>query len=196
MKIYENTKIEIWRIIDDFPDYQISNFGRVKSLKFGKEKIKKLLIDHKGYLYTKLWTNGKNKNKKVHILIYESFNNYKLKSNECIHHIDFNTENNSIDNLKLMTLYDHKCLHRTGINNPIFGKNHTYKAKIKMSQNSRTHKLEEWKVKAIHQISNSPIIKQLKITQEEIGKVFEINERTVSAIKNKKIWNHVLENLS
>ncbi len=25
--------IEIWKIIDDYPDYQISDLGRVKSLK-------------------------------------------------------------------------------------------------------------------------------------------------------------------
>jgi hypothetical protein len=30
---------EIWKVITDFPDYYVSNLGRVKSLKFGKEKI-------------------------------------------------------------------------------------------------------------------------------------------------------------
>lgn len=33
--------IENWKDIPDFPDYQVSDLGRVKSLKRGKEKILK-----------------------------------------------------------------------------------------------------------------------------------------------------------
>jgi len=202
MKIYENFDIndlenEIWKDILDYEgDYQVSNIGRVKSLKFGKEKIKKILIDHKGYFYSKLWINGKSKNKKIHILLFETFNNYKLKPNECVHHIDLNPKNNNIDNLKLMNIHDHKIFHHTNINYSFFGKKHSKNSKIKMSKNSRTHKLEDWQVKAIYQISNSPIIKQLKITQKEIGEVFRVDARTISSIKTGKIWSHVtLENL-
>ena len=32
---------EIWKTIEDYPDYMISNLGNVKSLKFGKEKLLK-----------------------------------------------------------------------------------------------------------------------------------------------------------
>jgi len=30
---------EIWKMIEEFEDYYVSNFGRVKSFKHGKEKI-------------------------------------------------------------------------------------------------------------------------------------------------------------
>lgn len=33
--------IEIWKTIQDFPDYTASNFGKIKSIKFNKEKILK-----------------------------------------------------------------------------------------------------------------------------------------------------------
>lgn len=29
---------EIWKVIDEYPDYMVSNMGRIKSLKLGKEK--------------------------------------------------------------------------------------------------------------------------------------------------------------
>ncbi len=192
----ENLENEIWKTTKEFPDYQVSSLGNIKSLKYNSEKIKKVLIDHKGYFYVKLWNSGKSKNKKIHILMYESFNNYKLKSDECLHHIDFNSKNNTLNNLRLMNICDHKSLHRISINNPLFGKSHTNESKKLMSKNSRTYKLKEWQVKAIYQISNSPITKQLKITQKEIGEVFGVNERTVSAIKNRKTWSQInLENL-
>lgn len=31
--------MEVWKTIEDYPDYQVSNLGRVKSLRFGKERI-------------------------------------------------------------------------------------------------------------------------------------------------------------
>ena len=33
---------EIWKTIEDYPNYMVSNMGRVKSLCYGKEKIMKL----------------------------------------------------------------------------------------------------------------------------------------------------------
>lgn len=33
--------MEIWKDIEGYPNYQVSNMGRVKSLKFGKEKMLK-----------------------------------------------------------------------------------------------------------------------------------------------------------
>ena len=35
----------------------------------------------------------------------------KLEANECVHHIDRNRTNNSIENLQLMTMSDHTLLH-------------------------------------------------------------------------------------
>lgn len=49
--------------------YQISNLGRVKSLKFDKERILKSGVSKKGYLYVYLCKNGKQKYFKVHRLV-------------------------------------------------------------------------------------------------------------------------------
>jgi hypothetical protein len=112
MKSYENLDIndlenEIWKVCYDFPDYFISNLGRIKSTKFNKEKILKQNKNKNKYLTINLCRNGKQKNKDVHILVFEIFNNYKLKNDECIHHKDKNKENNYYNNLKLMIKSNH-----------------------------------------------------------------------------------------
>lgn len=42
--------MEIWKDIEGYEGYKISNYGNVKSLKFGKEKILKPIKDKYGYL--------------------------------------------------------------------------------------------------------------------------------------------------
>ena len=50
---------EIWKQIDDgYEQYQISTFGRVKSLKRKSEKILSLDKDRNGYMNVKLCKNG------------------------------------------------------------------------------------------------------------------------------------------
>ena len=53
--------------------YEVSNMGRVRSLKFGKKKILKPSKDGNGYLFVKLSKNGKIKYFKVHRLVANAF---------------------------------------------------------------------------------------------------------------------------
>ena len=81
----------------------------------------------------------------------------------------------------------------------MLGKNHSKNSICLMKknhidakgQNNPNTKLKEWMVKSIYQISNSPIIKQLRITQQDIAEVFNISKLTVYRIKNKKAWSHI-----
>jgi predicted XRE-type DNA-binding protein len=221
IKIFENLDIsdlenEVWKTIEDYPDYQVSNLGRVKSFKRYKEgRILRQNKDSSGYFYIVLCKNRKVKNKSIHILLFEIFNNYKLKSNECIHHINENKEDNYYENLNLMTKKEHRVFHMINGNkdesNPMFGKKHSNKSKeimrnkrigkflsnktkLKISQknvgeNNSNSKLKEWQVVVIYKITNSPIIKQLKITQKEISNIFNISISTVSRIKSGKGWS-------
>jgi hypothetical protein len=47
----------------------------------------------------------------LHRVIYEKYHKVKLTTKDVIHHIDGDKENNSISNLKLMTLAEHSKLH-------------------------------------------------------------------------------------
>lgn len=70
----ENLENEIWRDIQDYDGkYQVSSLGRVKSLKFGKEKILRQAKMKNGYLYVNLCKEGKIKTCRVNRLVGNAF---------------------------------------------------------------------------------------------------------------------------
>lgn len=91
---------EIWKDKKDYEGhYQVSNFGRVKSIKFGKERILKLRTDKDGYFKVDLSKNNKLKTFTVHRLVAEAFlpnpHNYP-----CVNHKDECKTNNNVNNLE------------------------------------------------------------------------------------------------
>ena len=93
-------KKELWKDIKDYEGhYQVSNWGRIKSIKFGKERILKPVTDRHGYLLVSLWKNNKQKTYKVHRLVAEAFipNPYNLPQ---VNHKDENPLNNNVNNLE------------------------------------------------------------------------------------------------
>ena len=96
-------KKEYWKPVVGYEGhYQVSNFGSVKSIKFGKEIILKQHINKGGYYYVCLLKNGKHKNYYVHRLVAQAFipNPYKLPQ---VNHKDENKTNNNVDNLEWCT---------------------------------------------------------------------------------------------
>lgn len=62
----ENNNIEIWKDIKDFEGiYQVSNLGRVRSLKNGKVYVFKEHIDNHGYAYGFLYISRKHKPRQI-----------------------------------------------------------------------------------------------------------------------------------
>lgn len=93
-------KREKWKPIEKFPDYHVSNHGRVKSFKKKKPLIMKKCIHYKGYEVVYLYRD-KNKDIKcfVHRLVAEVFIE-NVNSHPIVNHKDLNKANNHISNLE------------------------------------------------------------------------------------------------
>lgn len=94
--------MEIWKNIEGYPNYQVSNFGNVRSLNYhreGESKILKTSLNHKGYQLVSLYKNNKRKTFQVHRLVAQAFiqNPDNLPQ---VNHKDENKQNNCVDNLE------------------------------------------------------------------------------------------------
>lgn len=106
---------EIWKPIKDYEGYyEVSSFGRVRSVDRYVEYNNREIHLHKGrilkqfadkgkeYLNVNLNKNGKNKRKRVNRLVAETFISNPENKTE-VNHIDENKTNNHVDNLEWVT---------------------------------------------------------------------------------------------
>lgn len=87
-----------WKVIDDYPNYSISNTGKVKSNKTGNI-LKEGLGSH-GYLTIVLYKDGVGKSHTVHRLVAKYFLSEYLDSLE-VNHKDEVKTNNTVQNLEM-----------------------------------------------------------------------------------------------
>lgn len=105
---------EIWLPIDDYDGYEVSNYGRVKSLervdslgRTVKERILKQGNDKDGYQRVQLCKDGNPKMLSVHRLVASAFipNSNNLPQ---VNHIDEVKTNNHVSNLEWCTV-EYNC---------------------------------------------------------------------------------------
>ena len=65
--------MEVWKTIKEYPDYQISNKGRVKSFKNKVPIVLKSSFNQKGYKQFVLRNENGGKTKRIHRLVAEAF---------------------------------------------------------------------------------------------------------------------------
>jgi hypothetical protein len=96
---------EIFKEVPKFPNYQVSNLGRVKSFNKNKEIFLKT-VNNKGYLQVVLYENKKAKTIQVHRLVAITFLNHvsDISSGIVIDHINNNRQDNRLENLQLVTV--------------------------------------------------------------------------------------------
>lgn len=90
--------MEIFKVIKEFPNYQISNLGNVKNSK-GELMVVGKRKSNSGYIQIRFYYNGKYHYRYIHRLIADTFipnpNNYRT-----VNHIDGNKTNNVVTNLE------------------------------------------------------------------------------------------------
>lgn len=94
--------IEEWKFIQNFEDYMISNTGKVKSFKRGKEKPLIPDLSNQGYGRVTLSQNGILKRFQISRLVALHFIPNK-ENKPFVNHIDNNPLNNNVSNLEWCT---------------------------------------------------------------------------------------------
>lgn len=90
---------EIWKDIEGFEDYQISNTGRIMT----KPKELKPKISSRGLLEIALCREQQRVGKMLGRLVYETFSGKQLTKNDVVIYKDGNKANCNFDNLEVVT---------------------------------------------------------------------------------------------
>lgn len=97
---------EIFKEVLNFPNYQVSNLGRVKSYAKGKEFFLKPKINIDNYFEVALYSSGKRKSVRVNRLVMMTFLGQipDYSSGIVVDHINNNKQDNRLENLQLVTV--------------------------------------------------------------------------------------------
>jgi hypothetical protein len=165
---------EIWKTIEGFNNYQVSNLGRILSVRTGK--IRKQFISNKGYPRVGIFSNeNKQYTMVTHRIVAKAFIETIHNKLE-VNHIDGNKLNNTVSNLEWCDSSENqKHAFRLGLQIPIAnGENHF------------NSKLSEWQVSQIRKLCKTGT------HQRDIAKLFNICQQNVSIINMNKTWGHVV----
>jgi len=160
---------EIWKKIQEYPKYEISNLGRIRKNNY----IKKRILDS-GYYRVHLSKNNKQKTLYVHVLLATTFIK-EIPKNYIVNHKDGNKLNNNLSNLEIITKKENvKHAYKNGLIHTRKGENH---------QNSKLKKDDIIEILRLRNIE--------KLTQQKIADKFNISREHARAIINNKKWKHI-----
>lgn len=121
---------EQWKVVEGYPDYMISSFGRVKSYKKGlwgnnPISIKRQYLDNHGYPVVNFFVNGRTLHQKPHRLVAAAFIenpcnkltvNHKLgvKTNNMVHQLEWATYSEQNKHIYQVLKRKHPCTGKFG----------------------------------------------------------------------------------
>lgn len=163
--------MERWIKCFGFPDYEVSDFGRIRNI-----HTNKILKSHRlntGYLGITIYLKKRRVHKMLHILIVRSFRGLPQPGFET-NHKDSDRMNCALSNLEYVT-------HGQNIKH---GYDYGFKIKPKGSLHGCA-KLSEHDILAIRNLV------QNGIKQRAIAEQYRIDQSSVSLIISGRTWNHI-----
>src|SRR3990167_2993341 len=127
---------ELWKTIKNYPDYEISNLGNVRSWKYTNSPRLLSPVNVNGYQRVRLCNNSRSIQMSIHRLVCEQFKN-KPKTKKIIDHLDGNKANNNIDNLEWCTQKKNIQKH--------FSRNHDKNCKTCKAYFRHIHRINKYK---------------------------------------------------
>ena len=165
-------KIELWKSIKDYPEYEVSDKGNIKSYKNCTPQLMTPCPSTRGHLVVRLSKDKKAHTIYVHKLVLEAFIG-KCPQGCCTNHIDGNPKNNEVGNLEWVTPYENVAhSFKLGMRSHV-GMRHP-RAKLKDG--------EVWLIKRLlfH-----------KIWKKMICKMFKIKPSHLYWISSGRTWSHI-----
>lgn len=160
---------EIWKVIDSHPNYEVSNLGRVRTIKTGLIRKPVKGTTCKDYWLMMLWKDNKQSTHLVHRLVAKAFIPNPDNKPE-VNHKDSNRENNIVTNLEWVTSSEnkkHALLHGNMNHNHMKGKK-ANNAKSKYHNVCYVKAKDRWKPTL--KVNNKVISNKLFKTEEECAK--------------------------
>ena len=97
----EELESEKWKDIEGYDGvYQVSDLGRVRSLKFGKTRVLRYGKCGNGYFIVQLWRNGQGKTIYIHRLVAQAFIKNDDETKTLINHRNECKSDNRVSNLE------------------------------------------------------------------------------------------------
>lgn len=106
---------ELWLPVNGFPNTEVSDLGRVRSLFRGSLKMRSLFTRPDGYVTLQLQNKQERRNYRVHVLVMEAFVGPKPPGLD-VNHKDGDKGNNRLSNLEYITRSEnHRHAFRLGL---------------------------------------------------------------------------------